>query len=294
MTNSILLIDDRRDFIEAFTVDCTARGYALYFKRSLAGLKELMPAVQHKIACVILDIKCLHTEDQEIEDPSFITSAITYLDQNFAKFPRMILTGDDKEYDQIKKYFKDEDIFLKTTEDKDRLFKKIKNYVDNSDEFRIRRQNPEAFDAFRVGLLAETKGATLYQLFKIAEDGVFQQNDFNTLRELFEDVLLWTNSRGLLPNSCIKPDGRPNLEWSYRYLSGLPVNLQNGGAIIQAVISVLPQHVSRTMEMVKHNSSMLSHSYNDEVTINAYKATLFGLAEILVWCKDYAKANFGI
>lgn len=292
--NSVLLIDDRRDFIEAFTADCAARGYALYSKRSLAGLKELMPAVQHKIACVILDIKCLHTEDQEIEDPSFITSAITYLDQNFAKFPRMIFTGDDKEYDQIKKYFKDEDIFLKTAEDKDRLFMKIKHYVDNSDEFRMRRQNPEAFDVFRLGLLAETKGATLYKLFKIAEDGVFKQNDFNTLRELLEDVLLWTNSRGLLPNSCIKPDGRPNLEWSYRYLSGLKVNLQDGSAPIQAATSVLPQHVSRTMEMVKQNSSILSHSYNNRVTINAYKATLFGLAEILVWCKDYAKANFGI
>ena len=293
MMNNVLLIDDRKDFIEAFTADCAARGYALYSKRSLAGLKELMPALHHKIACVILDIKCLHTEDQEIEDPSFITSAITYLDQNFSKFPRMILTGDDKEYDQIKKYFKDEDIFLKTTEDKDRLFTKIKYYVDNSDEFRIRRQNSEAFDAFRTGLLAETKGATLYQLFKIAEDGVFQRNDFNTLRELLEDVLLWTNSKGLLPNACIRPDGRPNLEWSYRYLSGLSVNFQNGANPIQSA-SILPQHVSRTMEMVKQNSSILSHSYNDKVTINVYKATLFGLAEILVWCKDYAKTHFGI
>lgn len=291
--NSLLLIDDRKDFIEAFTVDCTAKGYALYSKRSLTGLKELMPALHHKIACVILDIKCLHTDDQEIEDPSFITSALTYLDQNFPKFPRMILTGDDKEYDQIKRYFKDEDIFLKTTEDKDRLFEKIKNYVDNSDEFRIRRQNPEAFEAFKTGLLSESKGETLYHLFKIAEDGFFKQNDFNTIRELFEDILLWTNSRGLLPNSCIKTDGRPNLEWSYRYLSGLPVNLQNGD-VIKAAGSVLPQHVSRTMEMVKQNSSILSHSYNEKVTINAYKATLFGLAEILVWCKDYAKTNFGV
>lgn len=292
--NSILLIDDRKDFIEAFTADCAAKGYALYSKRSLAGLKDLMPAVYHKIACVILDIKCLHTEDQEIEDPSFITSAITYLDQNFAKFPRMILTGDDKEYDQIKKYFKDEDVFLKTTEDKDRLFIKIKHYVDNSDEFRIRRQNPEAFDAFGAGLLPEVKGAILCQLFKIAEDGIFKQSDFNTIRELLEDVLLWTNSRGLLPNSCIKADGRPNLEWSYRYLSGLPVNLQNGSAPIQASASILPQHVSRTMEMVKNNSSILSHSYNEKITINVYKAALFGLAEILVWCKDYAKSKFGV
>lgn len=294
MMNSILLIDDRQDFIDAFTADCTARKYALYSKRSLAGLKELMPAIHHKIACVILDIKCLHTEDQEIEDASFITSAITYLDRNFAKFPRMILTGDDKEYDQIKKYYKDEDIFIKTTEDQSRLFTKIKYYVDNSDELRIRRQNPEAFDAFRTGLLAETKGVKLYQLFIIAENGIIEKNDFNSIRELLEDVLLWTRSKGLLPNSCIKENGTPNLEWSYRYLSGLSVNLPNEDAPIQAAVSILPPHVRRTMEMVKHNSSILSHTYNHNFTTNVYKATLFGLAEILVWCNDFAKTNFGI
>lgn len=293
LMNSILLIDDRRDFIEAFTADCAAKGYALYSKRSLEGLKELMPVIHLKIACVILDIKCLHTEDQEIEDASFITSAITYLDQNYPRFPRMILTGDDKEYDQIKKYYKDEDIFLKTTEDKARVFNKIEHYIINSDEYRVRRNNSEAFDAFKIGLISETKGVILYQLLKNAETEVFQKNDFNTIREFLEEVFLWTNSKGLLPNSCIKPDGRPNLEWSYRYLSGLLVDPKNGTPPFQRT-AILPPHVSRTMEMVKQNTSILSHTYNDKVSINAYKATLFGLAEVLVWCKDYAKMNFGI
>ena len=127
--NNLILIDDRQDFIDAFKADCAARQYALYPERSLAGLKKLMPAMHHKTACVILDIKCLHEDDQEIEDSAFIGSALTYMDQNFPKFPRLILTGDDKEYDQIKKYYKNEDIFLKTTDDKDRLFVKIKYYL---------------------------------------------------------------------------------------------------------------------------------------------------------------------
>ncbi|MDP1814617.1 MAG: hypothetical protein Q8K92_09245 [Leadbetterella sp.] len=292
--NNILLIDDRADFIEAFTEDCAAKGYALYSKRSLAGLKELMPAIHHKLACVILDIKCLHTEDQEIEDPSFITSAITYLDQNFPKFPRLILTGDDIEYEQIKKYYRYEDVFLKTTEDKDRLFVKIKYYVDNSDELRIKRLNPEVFDAFKTGLIAEFKETTLYRLFKIAEDESFELNHFNSIREILEDILIWINAKGKLPNSCMMYGGRPNLEWSYRYLSGLQVDLPNGGGKIIAPEVILPKHVSRTLEMVKQNSSILSHSYSDKVTINAYKATLYGLAEILIWYKDYAKSNFGL
>lgn len=291
--NNLILIDDRQDFIDAFTSDCAARQYALYPKRSLAGLKELMPAMHHKTACVILDIKCLHEDDQEMEDASFIGSALTYLDQNYPKFPRLILTGDDKEYEQINKYYKDEDIYLKTTEDKDRLFTKIKYYVDNSDQLRVKRQNPEPFEAFGNGLLPEGKSVTLYQLFIIAENGTFKQNDFNTIRELLEDVFLWTNSKGLLPNSCIKPDGRPNLEWSYRYLSGLPVTLPSGGGTLQAA-TILPTHISRTLDMVKQNSSILSHTYPDKFTMNAFKTTLFGLAEIFVWCKDYSKTKFGV
>lgn len=291
--NNLILIDDRQDFIEAFRADCASRHYALYPERSLAGLKKLMPAMHHKTACVILDIKCLHEDDQEIEDSTFIGSALTYLDQNFPKFPRLILTGDDKEYDQIKKYYKNEDIFLKTTEDKDRLFVKIKYYIDNSDELRIRRANPEPFEAFKAGLLPEAKAVTLYQFFKMAEDGAFKQNDFNTIRELLEDVFLWCNSRGVLPNACIKSDGRPNLEWSYRYLSGLPVNLPAGGSVLQGA-AILPAHISRTVDMVKQNSSILSHTYSDKFTINVFRSTIFGLAEILTWCKDYAKANFGI
>lgn len=293
--NSILLIDDRKDFIEAFTADCTAKGYALYSKRSLAGLKDLMPAVHHKISCVILDIKCLHTEDQEIEDPSFLPSAITYLDQNFSKFPRLILTGDDNEYDQIKKYFVDEDIYLKTPTDKDRLFAKIKFYVDNSDELRIRRLNPEPFEAFRAGIIQDTKASTLVNLLRIEESGQFQKSDFNTIRDLFEDILLWAHSKGLLHAHCIKNDGRPNLDWSLRYLAGLSVDLRDGsGTVIQAPCAVFTKHVSRSAEAVKQIASIFSHTYNEKVTLNAYRAALFGLAEVLVWCKDYSKANFGI
>lgn len=291
--NNLILIDDRQDFIDAFTTDCAAKGYALYPKRSLSGLKELMPAIHHKVACVILDIKCLHTDDQEIEDPSFLPSAITYLDQNFPRFPRMILTGDDKEYDQFKKYYKYEDIFLKTTDDKDRLFAKIKHYVDNSENFRIQRLNPEPFEAFKTGILPEAKATLFCSLIQISESGECKKEHFNSIRELCEDVLLWTNTVGLLPNSCIKPDGRPNLEWSYRYLSGLPVNLPAGGGVIQTA-TILPAHISRTLDMVKQNSSILSHTYPDKFTINAFRATLFGLAEILTWCKDYSKTNFGI
>jgi hypothetical protein len=199
--NNILLIDDRKDFIEAFTADCAAKGYALYSKRSLAGLKELMPTIHHKICCVVLDIKCLHTEDQEIEDPSFLPSAITYLDQNFPNFPRMIITGDDKEYDQISKYYKEEDIFLKTPEDKVRLFDKIKYFIDNSDELRIKRLNPEPFEAFKNGILNEAKSSIFINLFRIEESGQFKKSDFNTIRDFLEDVLILIHIKGMLDSN---------------------------------------------------------------------------------------------
>jgi hypothetical protein len=97
----------------------------------------------------------------------------------------------------------------------------------------------------------------------------------------------------MLDSNCIKADGRPNLAWSLRYLAGLPVNLSSG-TTIQATSQVWSIHVSFCAEAVKQITSIFSHTYNEKVTLNAFRAALYSLAEILIWCKDYSKSNFGI
>jgi hypothetical protein len=57
----------------------------------------------HKYAAVVLDIKCLLKDNQAKEDASFITAALKYLDSTIPRFPRFILTGDESEFDTLKR-----------------------------------------------------------------------------------------------------------------------------------------------------------------------------------------------
>ena len=60
-----------------------AKGISAATVRSFEGLQKEMPKLHHKIAVVILDIKCLISDNQEVENEDFILTAITYLEQNY-------------------------------------------------------------------------------------------------------------------------------------------------------------------------------------------------------------------
>lgn len=119
--SSIILIDDKQDFIEDFTNAAYAKRITVAPKTSLEGLKQLLPAYAHKYAAVVLDIKCLLRDDQAKEDAAFITAALKYLDTTIPGFPRFILTGDESEFDTLKRYYVDEKMYIKKPDDQERL-----------------------------------------------------------------------------------------------------------------------------------------------------------------------------
>ncbi|MEJ6981753.1 ATP-binding protein [Pedobacter sp. P351] len=129
--NNILLVDDDEAFKESFLIEAQARGFQLIYKRSFEGLQAVMPKLNSKIVAVILDIKCLISDDQEIEHEGFIGTATKYLDVNFPHFPRIILTGDDDAFDGYRRFTSGEDIYQKTPDGLISLFEKLNYYVQN-------------------------------------------------------------------------------------------------------------------------------------------------------------------
>ena len=127
MSKAILLIDDKEDFKEDFKTKSQANGYALAYGKSLDDLKAKLPRIHKKIVAVILDIKCLIKNDQEIEKPDFIGAALNYLNQDYPDLPRLILTGDEQALEGIKMFYNTdtEDIYKKTPSDIDELFLKL-------------------------------------------------------------------------------------------------------------------------------------------------------------------------
>ncbi|REC50682.1 hypothetical protein DRF62_18770 [Chryseobacterium piscium] len=133
MNKFLLLIDDKEEFKEDFKTIAQRYGYQIAWGKSFEDLKQKIAQLHLQITAVILDIKCLMTNDQEIEKEDFIGAAINFLSKEYPNVPRMILTGDEKALDGFKMFFNSEieDIYRKEPEQLDALFQKIdKHYVE--------------------------------------------------------------------------------------------------------------------------------------------------------------------
>ena len=152
MSRNILLIDDKEDFKVDFQGIAQRKDFAVAWGRSHEELVEKLPEMHLIVAAIILDIKCLMSNEQEIERPDFIGSALTYLDREFPDIPRMILTGDEKALEMVQSIHQnDEDIYKKEPEELERLFVKLEEHVKNHPQRILTYQEKEIIDIIASG-----------------------------------------------------------------------------------------------------------------------------------------------
>lgn len=174
MSNILLLIDDKKSFKDAFQIISQRKGYQLAWGKSYEELEEKIKQLHEHICTIILDVKCLIKNDQEIESENFIGSAIIYLTSNFPKIPRVILTGDETALEKVNALFNasKEDVFTKSVEDIEKMFLKIdehkKNYptrMYNETQLRIRKAIDEG-----EGKKVEFKSTLFYNIREKKKD----------------------------------------------------------------------------------------------------------------------------
>ncbi|WP_298519870.1 RNA-binding domain-containing protein [uncultured Kordia sp.] len=133
MSNVLLLIDDKETFKETFKITAQRKGYQLAWGKSYDELVEKLEKFHEHICTVVLDVKCLMSNDQPIEHENFIGSALIHLSTNYAHIPRVVLTGDETALAKVKDIFStsNEDIYSKSVEDIERMFTKIEEHKTN-------------------------------------------------------------------------------------------------------------------------------------------------------------------
>lgn len=133
MIKSLLIIDDKQEFINGFQITAQRKGYLLASGNTLDDLKAEVPRLYKEITAVILDIKALLHKDQSIENENFIGAAITWLDQNYPHLPRLILSGDEKALESFSKFYPIKHLLVlkKETVDIERMFEKIEEFQAN-------------------------------------------------------------------------------------------------------------------------------------------------------------------
>ncbi|MEM6721932.1 MAG: ATP-binding protein [Bacteroidota bacterium] len=193
MSNVLLLIDDKEKFKETFKTIAQRKGYQLAWGKSYEELVEKLAKLHEHVCTIVLDVKCLMTNDQPIEHENFIGSALLFLSSNYAHIPRVILTGDATALAKVNDIFStsNEDVYTKSVEDIERMFIKIEEHKAN---FPIRQY--ETAQLRILDVIKRGEGKTIEFKSTLHYDIV---NDIEAKRLIFQsfkNIAAFLNSEG--------------------------------------------------------------------------------------------------
>jgi hypothetical protein len=290
--NNIILVDDDSQFVTTFVNEAGAKNITVSPKSSLEGLKHLLPALAHKYAAVVLDIKCLITDNQSKENASFIGAALKYIDTTTPGFPRFILTGDDSEFNNLKRYYPDEKMYLKTPGDQVKLLSELDYCVKNAVSIKLKRENTAVFDTFDRGLLNPAKEATLLRVLKKYDEtnSANFRGIIGDIRDIHEEIYKSINTRNkiVVPDIYINGNGSPKFSGAfYKHLEG---NIDHNNnytpttTVFQdSTILSMTKFVHQACSEFLHGNSKINYSINPY----AIKALSNSLMEMIIWSKQY-------
>jgi hypothetical protein len=290
--NSILIIDDREDFVQAFVTKMSAKKISVATAKSFEGLQKQMPKIHHKIAVVILDIKCLINDNQEVENEDFIGTAITFLDQNYPKFPRIILTGDDESFTGFKRFNTNEEFFLKGKEDE--LYERIKWYCDNSENLKIKREYSDIFEIFEQQLLDNAQEVQMLNILKKLNEKDFSKfgGIVRDIRAMQEAIYKKINQKNptIIPNDKFKiSDGMIEFNSLMAHLNG---NLDKNNNYIPTTVIYQNNLINHFANTIYRGCGKYVHTTTStEYMISNYalKSLIYNLLELMIWAKQYLK-----
>ncbi len=306
-TITVLMTDDDKDNFDALKNKAAHKGILLRYAESLEEMLEEL-RINFQIDAVILDGKGFRKKGQArgSEKEDFVHEALTelkILEKEQNRFiPKCVYTA---WYDQLKDGL----------ESRVRVFDKKKLSIDESlmNEFfnylhqevaassnkKIRLKFKDVIACYGAKYIPESEEVSIIQILSLAESNEpIKDSDFNSVRLRFEAILKRANAidSAFIPNDMIKPNGKPNLEWCYRYLSGLATDVKDGSNLVvnsyPAKKSIVPEHISRSIEYVKQVTSILSHTYTDAWTSHSFKSVALALAEIIIWFKNYIDSKY--
>lgn len=291
MNNIVLIDDDVEFFRNTFQIEAQTRVFKVIHKTSLEGLKMVLPKYENAVSAVVLDIKCLITDDQVKEDAGFIGTALKYLDTHCPGFPRIILTGDDVSFGQFKSFNPDEIIFQKTPKGISDAFLKLQFYSENSEDLKIRRQNLEIFSLLSNNF-PETTEATLLNVLKNLDETSFAKfggmlRDIRALQEMIYKKIN-ANNKSVVPDAMIQVNGMIKFNDLMKHLNGNPISAGK-----PATTTVYQnQAIFNIANSLYWTSGKYIHADPKEtylISNYSVKSMAFSLMELFLWSRQLIK-----
>lgn len=297
----ILLIDNDKLYADSLVDTANMFSFEIeHFQGLEEGLSELESRI-FEFSGIILDGRGWLSEDKPTEVDKHVHMAVERikdLRKQNVFIPYVINTGYfERIYEQITEA--ESELIFDKTKGAEPMLMKLQALIEDFPQHKIRFKYPEAFESFGGKYLPISSQTKMIDLLTWVEDGTLNQNYFNSIRDLIEEMLKRANaidSIKFLPNSLLKPaqSGRPNLKASELYLTGRQVDLGKmgcGTGIIQTV-PIFSSHIGWLFSSVTSNSQILSHNYNSGFSKYAFQSSVFALIEILIWFKGYVDKNY--
>jgi hypothetical protein len=285
------------------TVKTRARDFGMkinHFERGKTGLSEL-EAYPSKYRALILDARCIWDEKGTTPKDTFLSIMIPELERLEQHlntfFPAVVNTAHIEEFVEVREVIRERggEIFLKASgnvDEESKIFRFIKDRIENSDGWKYR----DVYSLFEKGYLPEVLRNDLADIVRNLNDSTNTKRNFNPLRKLLEAVYEGINASdpSRIPGQVFNGrGGGVNLEWTWRYLSGLPVDVRDnrGNSTRYQAAAVFPPHISKCVKACEDLSSLISHLYPNNVGIYSYRTAANALLETLVWFGDFIEAD---
>ena len=244
---------------------------------------------------IILDRKGQYKIDMNKEDDGHLSTALGWLKGENAKGktkPVFIYSAYTEGINNLLGY----DTLVLATFEKgptsfEALLNQIREKIEASKPFLIKKQYPDEFEVFEKEILSKRFEDKLIKLLISLESNQFQKEQFESIREIFDEILkkIISTENPVNKNKILKDQGQKvNMDWAIRYLLGLKINdndsnksllfSENPNSIVNRQSSL-----AGLLNTVSDVSSPLCHNNDYFHTINSFKACLFALLEILVW-----------
>lgn len=286
----LIICDDDQSYCDSLGQHFLRKKWILEKTRTLDNLIKKLREESDDYFAIILDIKGLIDDFQAEEHASFIGTALTFLDKNHPGIPRVILSGEKSDFQNVQIYHQNEKVFQKEPEEQEALEKLLNEYADNSEIYKIRAKEPELYEIFDKGYLKNGSKPKLDNVIKHMHDVEKMPSGqlFNQCRELMEDIFTALNAKSdtYIPNEFFSGE-EVNHTYCIRYLNGQDVKFHRAPNTVFQDEPRIPKHVFSALNTIKYNSAKGLHTGSNKPTNYTEMTTIYATLDFVKWFKDF-------
>lgn len=291
--HKVLIVDDDKNYAQSL-IDPAYKNYdiELHHCEDWETAESRIIKNPDEFRVIIIDGKGKLKQEEKEENSRHLHVATSFLKSLREKgiyIPYVINTG---YFEELSKYFGNEIMIDK--KDTDKLFAKIKELIESSEENKIREKYSDVFACFSPQYLPKEAEDNLLEVLLEIENNKWSASSLNTLRKIVESIYIKLHEYDdeLIPYGCLRyENNKVNLKYCELRLTGKEIR-ENGTILYPAIKAALPVHLCLIVGPITKVCNMASHPDLNKISKYYLQGITFALMEMILWFKKYVDENY--